>query len=106
MRRPVCPRSPRTPPDSIEAVDWPSLGVWPPPESASLTSAAAQVSTEDTSVMVQLTLGERDLVKAGLELRLAGSRHEERPAAPVRAILARIAHAESARPKELVETAS
>jgi hypothetical protein len=75
------------------------------PESEALTSAAEQVSAEDTSVMVLLSPGERDLVKAGLELLLAGTEREERQAAPIRAILARIAEAEPDRPKAFATTA-
>jgi nucleotide-binding universal stress UspA family protein len=70
-----------------------------------LAPAADQVQGEDTSVMVLLTAGERDLVQSGLELLLAASECEERHVAPIRAILARIADAASDRSEVLAATA-
>ena len=67
-----------------------------------LTPVVDQARTEDTSVMVLLTPGERDLVTAGLELLLAGT---ERDTAPIRAILARIADTASDRTEALAATA-
>lgn len=75
------------------------------PEAAPLTLAAERVSTEDTSVMVLLSPGERDLVKAGLELLLDGTEREESRAAPIRAILARIADTATDAPKAFAATA-
>jgi nucleotide-binding universal stress UspA family protein len=71
-----------------------------------LTPLADQTCTDDTSVMVLLTPGERDLVQSALELLLAGSEREEHQAAPIRAILARIADVASDRTGALVGTVS
>jgi hypothetical protein len=55
--------------------------------------------------MVLLSPGERDLVTTGLELLLAGTPREERQAASIRAILARIADAATNPSKALAVTA-
>jgi nucleotide-binding universal stress UspA family protein len=69
------------------------------------TPVVDQPRTDDTSVMVLLTPGERDLVQSGLEQLLAGSEREGRQAAPIRAILARIADTASDRTDALAATA-
>jgi hypothetical protein len=68
-------------------------------------SAIEPGHSEDTSVMVLLTPGERDLVRAGLELLLTGTPREERQATSIRAILARIADAATNPSKALAATA-
>jgi nucleotide-binding universal stress UspA family protein len=65
-----------------------------------------QESTEARPVTLILTVGERALVKSGLELLLAGSEREEHQGAPIRSILARIADAASDRPEALATTAT
>jgi nucleotide-binding universal stress UspA family protein len=75
------------------------------PRPEQVTPSADPRRTEDTSAMVLLTPGERDLVQSGLELLLADSKREEHEAAPIRAILVRIADVASDRPKALVVAA-